>query len=689
MNLLDLMVKIGVNDMASSAITKLANKTKQAVKVASAALGAFTVMSVNTGMNFDSAMSQVAATLGYAIDELSDATTEASKNFTKLRDKAQEMGASTAFSATQAAEALNYMALAGYDADTSIAMLPNVLNLAAAGNMDLARASDMVTDTQTAFGISLERTTKMVDEMAKAASTGNTSVEQLGDAFLTVGGLTKELNGGFITLSDGTVAAVDGVQELEIALTAMANAGVKGSEAGTHMRNMILKLSTDGEKALEELGITSVKVYDEATGAMRPFSAIMKDLSGALSTMTQQEKIEAIGKLFNARDISSAEALLAAVEEDWDAIGESILNADGAAAKMAAMQLDNLKGDLTILKSATEGFQIAISDKLTPTLREFAQFGSEALSEMTMTLKNGDFGEFADKVAELLQRGLDMINEKLPQFLDAGMKILAALARGLLQALPTLIKGLSDGIVQMIKTLSENTDAMLKGALELFTAIQTALFEAMPDILAALVDLLMSLVQTIGEHAPDILEAGFELITNLAIGIVKCAGNVLSAIGSLLARIVESPSDFIGDMISAGMNLIGGLIQGIRNSIGRVLDVILGGLKNAVQGALEFLGIASPSKLFEWVGDMTMLGLAEGIEDSASKAVLAMEDAAEDIYGAANGEAMFNVGVTDGGGNERVREIWNVTAYIQADSQTTVDNLLHQIQMARLSYGRA
>ena len=103
--------------------------------------------------------------------------------------------------------------------ETSMSMLPNVLNLAAAGGFDLARASDMVTDTQTAFGISLERTSLMVDEMAKAASTGNTSVEQLGDAFLTVGGLAQELNGGVVTLTDGTIASVDGIQELEIALT--------------------------------------------------------------------------------------------------------------------------------------------------------------------------------------------------------------------------------------------------------------------------------------------------------------------------------------------------------------------------------------------------------------------------------------------------------------------------------------
>lgn len=258
--------------------------------------------SVASGAQFDTSMSQVAATMGTTVDKIED-----------LRNFAQEMGATTTFSATQAADALNYMALAGYDANTSMQMLPNVLNLAAAGNFDLARASDMVTDTQTAFGISLERTAQMVDEMAKAASTGNTSVEQLGDAFLVVGGLTQELNGGLIQMGPGVLRSVDGVQELEIALTAMANAGIKGSEAGTHMRNMLLKLSDptkDGAMALEAMGVS---VFN-TEGQMRSLADIFGDLNNKMDDMTQQEKISVISDLFNTRDIASAEALLNAVD---------------------------------------------------------------------------------------------------------------------------------------------------------------------------------------------------------------------------------------------------------------------------------------------------------------------------------------------------------------------------------------
>ena len=266
-----------------------------AVGAATGAVGGFFKSAVNEGMDFDSAMSQVAATMGSTMEEMSSevgTVDTAWGTFSgNLREYAQYMGENTAWSATQAAEALNYMALAGYDAQTSMEMLPNVLNLASAGGFDLARASDMITDTQTAFGISLERTNQLVDEMAKAASTGNTSVEQLGDAFLVVGGLTQELNGGMVQLKDGSYASVDGVQELEIALTAMANAGIKGSEAGTHMRNMLLKLSSptsEGTVALEKMGVS---VFD-TEGKMRSLSDVFGDLSYAMASMTQEEKIQ-------------------------------------------------------------------------------------------------------------------------------------------------------------------------------------------------------------------------------------------------------------------------------------------------------------------------------------------------------------------------------------------------------------
>ena len=310
-----------------------------------AALGA---ASLKVGSDFDTAMSQVAATMGKSTDEITD-----------LRDFAKEMGSTTAFSATQAAEGLNYMALAGYDAEKSMAMLPTVLNLAAAGSMELGAAADMVTDAQSALGLSTEETVAFIDEMAKASSTTNTSVSQLGEAILTVGGTAKMMKGG--------------TQELSQVLGLLADNGIKGSEGGTALRNILLSLSSPTDKAAAEMDKLNLDVFD-ANGNMRSMEDIIGDLGSALSGMTDEEKTKAISNIFNKRDLKSVNALLGTSAERWNEVGDAIGNAGGAAEQMAATQLDNMAGSLTLLKSALEGAGIAISDVLAPVVRKIAEF---------------------------------------------------------------------------------------------------------------------------------------------------------------------------------------------------------------------------------------------------------------------------------------------------------------------------
>ena len=303
---------------------------------------------LTVGAKFDTAMSQVAATMGKSVDEVKE-----------LRDFAQEMGAKTAFSATEAAEALNYMALAGYDTETSMKMLPTVLNLAAAGAMDLATASDMVTDAGSALGLSIEETETLIDQMAKTASTTNTSVSQLGSAILTVGGTAKVMKGG--------------PAELAQVLGLLADNGIKGSEGGTALRNMILSLSSPTDKAATTLEQLGIKVFD-AEGNMRSMKDIMGDLGTSLSKLTDEERTQAIASIFNKRDLKSVNALLGTSSERWDEVAKSISDAGGSAEQMANTQLDNMQGSLTLLKSALEGAGIAISDVLAPYVRQLADF---------------------------------------------------------------------------------------------------------------------------------------------------------------------------------------------------------------------------------------------------------------------------------------------------------------------------
>lgn len=324
-----------------------------------AAIGAAGTAAVKTAADFDSSISQVAATMGYTVDELNDETSDAAKTMKQLSDFAQEMGASTAFSASEAADALNYMALAGYDAETSMKMLPNVLNLAAAGGMDLASASDMVTDSQSALGLSLEQTEKLIDQMAKASSKTNTSVSQLGEAILSVGGTAKNL--------------AYGTEELTGVLGVLADNGIKGAEAGTHLRNIMLSLNPTTDAAIAAFDKLGINAYT-AEGELRGLDVIFGEINESMKDMSDQEKTELLSKMFNKTDLSSVNALLATTSERWTEVYQALDFAEGAAQNMADTQLNNLNGQITLLKSAVEGLMITIGEIVMPYITQLVGY---------------------------------------------------------------------------------------------------------------------------------------------------------------------------------------------------------------------------------------------------------------------------------------------------------------------------
>lgn len=610
-------------DKASSVGGAIGNGLKTAAKVGAAAIGAattavgaFATSSLKVGADFDKSMSQVAATMGLTMDEMANQTGKvdlAWGTFSgNLREYAQEMGKNTVFSATEAADALNYMALAGYDVQTSMQMLPNVLNLAAAGNMDLARASDMVTDTQTAFGISLERTSQMVDEMAKAASTGNTSVEQLGDAFLTVGGLAQELNGGFINLEDGSRVAYDNVQELEIALTAMANAGIKGSEAGTHMRNMLLKLASptkDGVEAFKKLG---VNVFD-SEGKMRSIAGIMEDLDGAMSTLTQKEKLQAISDIFNTRDTAAAEALMSAVGQDWGAIAESILDADGAAQQMADTQLDNLAGDVTLFKSALEGAKIAVSDGLTPSLRDFVKFGTDGLSRITDAFQKGGVSGAVAEFGTILSDGLAMVTEMVPDAVNAGIELLGAIGRGLaentdvildavVQTVDNIMKSMLDategggedsfvfGFLEKLgNTFIENAPGLLSMGAQILENIITGIATSLPEIIPTAIEVILTLVTSLLENVDLLIDSAIALITGLTEGLINALPILLEKAPIIIEQLVTAIINNAPKLLLASAEIITKLVVGILQSLPQLLTAAMDIITSIQTGIVRML----------------------------------------------------------------------------------------------------
>ena len=454
----------------------IGNLATQAIsKVASGAMD-FVTGSIQAGSDFDKAMAQVAATMGKSVGEIGD-----------LRDFAQQMGASTAFSASEAAEALNYMALAGYDANKSMAALPAVLDLASAGGIALGRASDMVTDAQSALGLSMDETFDMVNQMAMAASKSNTSVEQLGDAMLKIGATARSVKGG--------------TSELATILGVLADNGIKGTEGGTHLRNILLSLQSaadnsgkitlvgeDQEKGIEEL---SIQLYD-AEGNMRSMVAVINDMQKAMAGMTQQEKDVITSGVFNKTDLSSVNALLGTSVYRFAQLRAAISSAEGSATEMAETQLDNLAGDTVAFQSALEGVKITISDALTPTLRDFTKLGTETLQAITQSYKSGGIDSVMDVLGEQLTKGLKLAMGKIPDTISKAGTFVSSILEGLSTLLPQLVSGVLQAAISIIQSLSEVLPQLVAGVLQGVKAILLVLTEG--NGLTMILDALASLV---------------------------------------------------------------------------------------------------------------------------------------------------------------------------------------------------
>ena len=403
---------IKANLISSAIINGVKALAKGIKELATAAIG--------VGADFESGMSQVAATMGITTEEIA----AGSEEFSKLEAAAKEAGATTQFSATQAAEALNYMALAGYDADKSIETLPTVLNLAAAGGMDLATASDMVTDSMSALGDTAGTTESFVDKMAKTSQKSNTSVQQLGEAILTVGGTAKNLAGG--------------VDEMNTVLGIFADNGVKGAEGGTALRNIILSLTAPTDSAREKMKELGLEVFD-ANGNMRPLNDTFNDLNAILGTMTQGEQTEVLNNIFNKTDLKSVNALLANSGERFDELSGYISDCDGAAADMAATMNDNLQGKVTILKSGLEGLGIAAYEKFKTPITNAVDNIITVIGNLQNDLTDGSlsgalekiatgFGNMVEKASEIVAAVLPAILEGLGWIADNGEAVVSILA---------------------------------------------------------------------------------------------------------------------------------------------------------------------------------------------------------------------------------------------------------------------
>lgn len=379
---------------------KIGQTLVKAFTAVATALAVVIAKSTEVGANFEEAMSEVVATMGI------DTT---AKDYEILSDKAKELGAETKFTATEAANALQLLAQAGYDTTQQLKAVPEVLNLAASGNIELAHATEICTTSMAALGLTVNDLKSFTDKVAVAAQATNSTVSSLGEGFTTVGGTAKMLAGG--------------LTETATALGILSDAGIKGEEGGTSLRQIILNLMNPSREAattLQELGVSAFN----ADGSIKPLNETFEQLSDAMSGFTDMQKMNAMGDIFDARQLKSANALLANYGERWQYLTDKINNSDGAAKKMADTMNDNLKGDVTIMKSALEGLGIAVENSFGGAFRNAVQQATQAFSQLNASIESGQMGKRLDEISTafgaLISRVTDFaLNSALPATIDA------------------------------------------------------------------------------------------------------------------------------------------------------------------------------------------------------------------------------------------------------------------------------
>ena len=546
--------KSALSGLGSIASTALKGVTTAVAAVTTAVAGVATA-AVKVGSGFESSMSQVAATMGLTVEDIRNGSEE----FELLSQAAKDAGATTAFSASEAADALNYLALAGYDAATSADVLPSVLNLAAAGGLDLAYASDLATDAMAALGIeaSSANLTEFGDKMAKTASKANTSVGQLGEAILTVGGTAKSLAGG--------------TTELNAALGVLANRGIKGAEGGTALRNVILALSAPTDKAADAMSALGLEVYD-AAGNMRPLNEVFRDLDSALSGMTEGEKTKVLNEIFNKVDLKSAQALLAGCGEEFDNLAAAIDDSAGAMQNMADTQLDNLQGDITIMKSALEGLGIGVYENLQAPLRDTVQFATELVGQLSEALNENGLEGLVSAAGDVLSEVLLKITSELPKFIDIGIKVIKSLISGLLKNKKTLV----DSAIEIGKVLVSGLGSILGdltlAALEIITTLADSLAKEAPALIPAAVEAVLQFVEGLlsTENISALIDAALALLTGLVEGLIAAVPVIIEAALDLVDALVDTI--FATDWLALGAKILESLVKGILSLIGSLFE---------------------------------------------------------------------------------------------------------------------
>lgn len=606
---------------------------------------------LQVGMDFDASMSNVYGLMSSL--NLSQAQMDA------LRDTAREMGATTKFSASEAADAMGYMALAGWDDAQVIAGIPGVLNLAAAANMDLAKASDIVTDTMTPFGMAAERAGKAADVFAYAQANSNTTVEALGEA-MKYAAPTADAFG--MTLQD--TAAAMGV---------LANAGIKGSQGGTTLNAMLRDMKNNAKNGAIAIGKTKVALTN-ADGSYRSYAAIIRDIDKATSSMTASQRDAALGAIFGDESLKGILATLKQGPDALDAMTEGMYACGGAAEDMAATMGDNLKGDLAILESGAQDMAIALSDWLMPAARGVVQGITDMIGKFNALddgTKNTIFriGAMAAAAGPLLLNGgkvLTLLSGVNP--LVVGLGAAAVLAYTHSDALQGMVAKLGDGVTAFGAALESGA-----GFTAAFSAGLTAAFgeEAAGKVLGA-IEGIKTAISTVGDVLTTVTDAVGTFFGSLFDGeglkqswdnaAAVISGYDWTALGtSILSGVtgaLDAAGEWLKNIFTAGLTAAKGvnwfeLGTSIHDGIQTILDTAGGWLKSLFEAGKTAAGEISWADIGTaiWNGVTSVLDMAGSFLSGLFG--LGKDSAIANVDWSAIGTAIWNgvTGVIDAAGS--------------------------------------
>lgn len=575
----------GVGKKAGNAVTT----GLKGFAAAATAVGGFGAAAAKSGMQFDATMSEVSAISGAVGDE-----------FDALRDKALEMGAKTKFSASEAGEAMTYMAMAGWKTGDMLGSIEGIMNLAAASGEDLASTSDIVTDAMTAFGMAADGTTKVLvngfekevpnashfaDILAAASSNANTNVGLMGETFK----YTAPLAGAMGYTAEDTALAIG----------LMANAGIKGSQSGTALRSIMTRLAKptkESATAMDALGIS----ITNSDGSMKPFGTTISELRTAFSGLSEEQKATYAAMLGGQEAMSGLLAIVNAAPADVEKLTNALNDCNGAAEEMAATMVDNLQGDLTLLGSAFESLQIAISDSLTPTLREFAQFGQKAMANLLEGFQGNGVSGFMSALSGIVTDGVKILAEKAPEFASVSLQFVQAIGTGLIDAAPevltaaggvvdVLVDGIFDAAVNHGNEINEVGKNIIEFVCNGFSQATEAIGYAIDEFMPLLVDGFLSYHETlfnagieilrwigrgISNNKEEIQEAASETITNMVTALIENAPDIIEGGLALLEALVGAIEENMPLILAAGSEIVSELIAGISTASPGVQAII-------------------------------------------------------------------------------------------------------------------